>query len=405
TGPRRGMARAFQSPVFESVRAYAFLGLMGILALGPLGAAMDRALVMAGGQGIAPHGVEGETGTPKGGTGTHTKRRVATSEQGALGAWGRVLRAAGDMDGLGGVLQAAREAPRSAVGNLERYFPIPDFLRAHPPGSRYHSSAHSGEVSAATHDLARLRGLPEEDARFLSEVALIHDWDPHRVPGTPARVDATMEFLDDARFVERMGWDRRRTDMARALILRTQFPFEGDAVTAYRTHLGRLTREDAAFVLREGAILSEYADKGGAYMTRRFSVAMDRVEALAREFGTASGNSRLSARDLHSAAFLDGLGTPGAFVEDHRIARDLYGPNHSLDIPLREELFDRISTIDPLEGASRRAHFEINRDGFHYYGELVEHLDHETARAQALAYAEAREIRLAEILAENPATP
>lgn len=258
--------------------------------------------------------------------------------------------------GLGSALTAAREAaarqaaaqvsavrvlaeefPGSAVAQMahaKKYFAsVEEFVAQHVPGAGYHDATHSAEVSAMVFDLAKRRGLADAEALFLSEVGLVHDLDPARPAGTAARVQATRDALGG--IAARMGWDERRRLMADALIHRTSYPFDAAAGKVYETLLRRLHPNDQRFVLREGAVLSEYADKGSNYMLRPFGVAQRKVIALARELDPTG---KLRGADLNTGAFLAKLGLADAFSVDAAVATRVLGSARGLFGLSRERL-------------------------------------------------------------------
>ncbi|TPW18972.1 MAG: hypothetical protein FD126_3152, partial [Elusimicrobia bacterium] len=300
----------------------------------------------------------------------------------------------------GGEVGAA-ERPR-----LERYFSMEEFRRIHPKeGDVYHDWQHSLKVGDMAFDFAVARKLSEPDARFLREVALLHDIDPARAPGAPARVPATLEALrrDFAGEVsltgekgrsllrERFGWDARRLAMAEAMIQRTEFPFadshpnpfykEASPLARYEALLRALPEADRAFTLREGALLSEYADKASWYATEGFTGAMKVVEGLAHEINTASGGkAQMSAAKLDTAAFLKVLGEPKGFELDAALAARL--GLGTPEFPGRAEAWR-------LLGGDIGPRFEANIRGFEAYKEaLAGGASHEAAAARGAALAD-----------------
>jgi len=222
---------------------------------------------------------------------------------------------------------------------LSRYFSVAELRRAHPEdvaGRGYHGPLHSKNTRRMEYDLARSRGLSHEAASFLGEVALLHDWDPHRAAETPPRVSATLQVLA-ADFAgkrplipgyrgtsvlrERFGWTKRDLAVAQALIQRTAFPFDPVAVRRYEARLRRLSRADQRFVLQEGAYLSEYADKASTYAMRRPTGVRRASRGLVREKNNAAGKRVATVDGLESATFLGAIGTRGAYAQDRAIAR------------------------------------------------------------------------------------
>ena len=224
---------------------------------------------------------------------------------------------------------------------LSRYFSVAELHRSHPElvrGRAYHGALHSTNARRMEYDFARARGRTHEVATFLSEVALLHDWDPQRTPDTPARVGATLELLA-ADFAgkrslvpghrgksilrERFGWTERDLAVAQALIQRTAFPFDAAAVIDYEARLRTLSRADQRFVLQEGAYLSEYADKASTYAMRRPSGVRRAQRGLAREINNVAGQRVMTVERLDAASFLRAIGTRSAYAHDREIARRL----------------------------------------------------------------------------------
>ncbi len=227
---------------------------------------------------------------------------------------------------------------------LSRYFSVAELRRAHPElvrGRGYHGALHSKNARRMEYDFARARGRSHEVATFLGEVALLHDWDPHRAPETPARVDATLALLR-ADFAgkrallpgyrgtsvlrERFGWSRRDLDVALALVRRTTHPFDGAAAADYEKRLRRLPRPDQAFVLQEGAYLSEYADKASTYAMRRPTGVKRASRGLVRELNNAAGKRVMTVERLGTGSFLGAIGSRSAYQHDRAIARRLGVP-------------------------------------------------------------------------------
>ncbi|TBR22715.1 hypothetical protein EPO15_07480 [bacterium] len=211
--------------------------------------------------------------------------------------------------------------------------------------------------------------------------------DPSRAPGSPARVPATLEALrkdfagetsltgEKGRSLlrERFGWGERELALAEAMIQRTEFPFgdshpnpyykEASPLARYEAQLKALPEADRAFALREGALLSEYADKSSWYATESFPGAMKVVEGLANEINTASGGkAQMSAAKLDTAGFLSVLGEPKSFELDRAVAAKV-----GLEAPVlpgRAEAWR-------LMGGDYGARFEANIKGFAAYKEAL----------------------------------
>ncbi len=278
----------------------------------------------------------------------------------------------------------------------------------------YHDRAHTGNVAQMTHELAIARGLSPEQAQFLSQVALIHDIDPGRAAGRPPRVPATLEWMrsetGQQMLRERFGWGDREISMAEALIQRTEFPFDGaaageqslfgprpqpqvhDGDTAvigdvaaervhayydrtegssvdpsplgrYRTMLEGMSAEDRAFVLSEGAMLSEYSDKSSWYF-RSPAEALRSVQGL----GTEAGFDMLPG----THGFLGNIGAEGSFTHDMALAARF---GIEMSAPTLE-------TVLPHMSAEQRANWQATR-------RMFEEIAGGTDPQVALAHAEA----------------
>jgi serine phosphatase RsbU (regulator of sigma subunit) len=264
-----------------------------------------------------------------------------------------------------------------------------ELARLHPgeQGAVYHHQAHSEIVSDMAFRSAVDRGLSPEQANFIAQVGQLHDIDPTRKPGTPARVPATVEALiadfkgerplipgyeGKSVIRERFGWDYGQLMMGLAMIRRTEFPFtdpHGNPVYKKEVHLQgtepvtltqvkryeylleQISRMDAGsvsfvdkpteFVVREAALLSEYADKGN-YAAVDFDSAMSSVAGLVNEINAAVGKPIVDAHALGTPTFLASIGTDKAFAIDREIAA-----RHGTDIktPGREELYSKMPSL------------------------------------------------------------
>ena len=87
------------------------------------------------------------------------------------------------------------------------------------------------------------------------------------------------------------------------MIRRTQFPLDETAINLYKQSLAKLSPSDQAFVLREGALLSEYADKCSGYCVNQFESSWKTVQGLANEM-RAVGAPVDSVRKLDTPSFL-----------------------------------------------------------------------------------------------------
>lgn len=250
---------------------------------------------------------------------------------------------------LGLCLCAGRLVYAAAPAAVPEEFSREELRAGHPAETglaTYHTLEHSLTVWKMARDLAQGRGLGIEETRFVAQVALLHDWDPARRPGTPARVPETLRALEDdfsARrpllegtkgqsvLKERFGWSEEQFKMAKAMIQRTEFPFAEQhpnphyqtlsPVGQYEVQLAALSPKARRFVLREGALLSEYADKASFYATLPFHQALRTVGGLANEINAAAGREVVTAASLDTAGFLASIGRRKSFEHDYALAR------------------------------------------------------------------------------------
>ncbi|MEQ1919252.1 MAG: hypothetical protein ABL955_08645, partial [Elusimicrobiota bacterium] len=262
-----------------------------------------------------------------------------------------------DIHGAAPREQGVGSAPNAA--RYERYFSVAEIRAAHPEpasGVVYHDWQHTVKVADMAGEFALARGLTPANAKFVSEVALLHDFDPTRAPGSPARVLHTLEALradfagtkslngEPGRSVlkERFGWNEGQLKMAEAIIQRTEFPFaekhpnpayaERSPLARYTEMLEGLPPGDRRFVLKEAPLLSEYADKSSWYATEGFAGAHKAVEGLVREINVKA----VTAGTLGTSTFLKVVGEPAAFVHDMALAKQF---GVKLKLPNRAEAF------------------------------------------------------------------
>ncbi len=290
------------------------------------------------------------------------------------------------------------------VTRYERYFSPVEIKAAHPTpktGEVYHNLEHTLKVADMAGEFARARGLGEADVRFVSEVALLHDFDAARVPGKPARVLATLESLradfagtmslngEPGRSVlkERFKWSESQLKMAEAMIQRTEFPFaekhpnpayaEKSPLARYDEMLTAMSPGDRRFVLREAALLSEYADKSSWYATAKYEDAHKAVEGLVNEIGVPA----VTIGTLGTNGFLKVIGEPASFTHDMALAK-------KFDVKLT--LQNRAEAFKLLPEHYGRT-FEANLKGFTEFDAAMKAGDpaaYEKARAVAAIAAE-----------------
>ncbi|MEK6872416.1 MAG: hypothetical protein AABW90_00200 [Nanoarchaeota archaeon] len=268
----------------------------------------------------------------------------------------------------------------------DNYFPLNKFEEFHPRPNFdiYHNLEHTETVSELANSFAVARGLSPEEAKFIGEVALLHDLDPLRTLGTAARVPETLRLLkqdfneeisltgETGRSIlkDKFGWTEKDLLKAEAMIQRTEFPFTTNPnpyykdlspVERYKIALEKLSQQDREFVLREAAILSEYADKSSYYMTKNFDDSYRVVNGLANEINTNAGNKITDVSKLNTHQFLSKIGTEENFLVDRKIAEEL-----GLEFnPLTKDLaFDYL----PLKYAEN---FEGNIRGFTRFDDII----------------------------------
>jgi hypothetical protein len=265
----------------------------------------------------------------------------------------------------------------------------------------YHNQQHTENVAKTAYDLTLARakagdftaqdkvlfGSAEEKAKFMGQVGVLHDADPARTPGAPARVAATLEWMDSPEGLtfmkERLGWDASTPEgalkikMAKAIIQRTEFPFDvktkpvktwpndppgsetrigkyyesKSPVDRYKEMLQGLPAEARDVILREAPFFSEYADKSSWYFDKP-DAALLTVSGLTNEVKAVvpPGVQPPDFLPTTRGQFLDTIGKPTAFEQDHMIAKDLNAP--ALKIPGREEV---INMLEPAERANWKA--------------------------------------------------
>lgn len=200
-------------------------------------------------------------------------------------------------------------APRALCLRLRR------FLESRHPGRQdrvYHNLAHSCEVAELTARLLRSwPRVPDARKALLVLAAALHDVDPERAPGRPARVEATIAHLEndpEARallcdFGERFGFTPAQVC---ALILATDyspFPEEMKAKRAQFVRASLGVFGDDPWILEWGRRLA-YWDQISTYLETP-EKARRRVAGLAREL-RADSRRPLNMSEI-SSRFLAGL--------------------------------------------------------------------------------------------------
>lgn len=127
-------------------------------------------------------------------------------------------------------------ASQSLAEFASRYFSSSEF-QAFNSGS-YHNVDHPLVVAEATGAFAHGLGWSPQRKGFMQQVALLHDADDRSQvgsediqTGTPARAQVTLEWMEQQQdpFKQRHGWNDDQLLEAKALIARTDFPFDDKA--------------------------------------------------------------------------------------------------------------------------------------------------------------------------------
>lgn len=240
------------------------------------------------------------------------------------------------------------QTPCSGVAELaSRYFSSTEF-QALNSGS-YHNFDHPLVVADAAGAFASGLGWSPERKQFMQQVALLHDADDRTQAdsgevktGTPARAQVTLEWMDQQKgeLSQRFGWSSEQFVEAKALIARTDFPFDDkekkpmgtrydgqSSVQVYQELLQQLPKEKQAQVLVDGLAL-RFADQAGFY-ANSFDMAVESVQGLSQEL-----NMGLAGSLKFTPTFLAGVGKDTQF--DQQVAGDL--GHGQLELPDRDRL-------------------------------------------------------------------
>jgi hypothetical protein len=194
------------------------------------------------------------------------------------------------------------------------------FLKTRHPGNQeriYHGLAHTYEVAGMTaRMLHRWPKVPPERKVLLILSAVLHDLDPKRTPGIPARVEATLVYLQGdpearrlvAEFCDRFHFT---PGQVASLIMATDFSEHPGQMAsklkaferAHRYHFG-----NDPWVAEWGRRLA-YWDQIASYLHNTPEEIRRRVAGLAREFRRASAGKfrpKAGVRGM-SFRFLSGL--------------------------------------------------------------------------------------------------
>jgi hypothetical protein len=209
-----------------------------------------------------------------------------------------------------------------ALGTPERLCArLKAFLRARHPGEQnkiYHSLAHTYEVAGLTGAmLHKWPNVPVGRKVLLILAAAMHDVDPERKPGTPARVEATLAHLErdpEARqlladFAARFDFS---PDQVGTLVMATDYsarPAEKKQTLAAFLKAHKVSFVKDPWIPEWGRRLA-YWDQIATYLHTTPTEARSRVAGLGRELRRVHAfNGSRPAGGLHglSHAFLSGL--------------------------------------------------------------------------------------------------
>ncbi|MBT9584662.1 hypothetical protein IV102_15065 [bacterium] len=244
----------------------------------------------------------------------------------------------------------------------------------------YHNFDHPLVVAEAAGGFAAGLGWSPERKEFIQQVALLHDADDRSQlgsddvkTGSPARAQVTLEWMDQQQetLQQRFGWDSGQFLEAKALIARTDFPFDDKAkkpmgtkydgqspLQVYKELLQQLPQEKQAEVLRDGLAL-RFADQGGFY-SGSFDMAVESVQGLASELQSVGVPTDLAGSLKFTPTFLSGVGKD--IQLDQQLAQEL---GHSQSLPGREEL---LSNWDP----AMAQRFRANSTQFELMGQALQ---------------------------------
>lgn len=260
----------------------------------------------------------------------------------------------------------------SSVAELAaRYFSASEF-QALSSGS-YHNFEHPLVVAEATGAFAHGLGWSPERKEFMQQVALLHDADDRSTvegevkAGMPARAQVTLEWMDQHRdeLCQRFGWDEPQLSEAKALIARTDFPFndkpkspmgtryDGQSpVQVYRQLLEKLPPEVQSRVLRDGLAL-RFADQAGFY-AQDFDLAVESVQGLASELQSVGVPTTLAGALKFTPSFLADVGKDCQF--DRQLSQEF---GLSQDLPDREQLLELWHPAHVQRFHSNTAQFQL----------------------------------------------
>lgn len=273
----------------------------------------------------------------------------------------------------------------SGVAELaSRYFSSTEFQALN--SGTYHNFEHPLVVADAAGAFGQGLGWSADRKQFIQQVALLHDADDRSQvdtgevrTGTPARAQVTLEWMEQQKgqLSQRFGWSAEQFLEAKALVARTDFPFDDkpkaamgtrydgqSSVQVYQELLQQLPKERQAEVMRDGLAL-RFADQAGFY-ANSFDMAVESVKGLAQEL-----NMGLAGSLKFTPTFLSGVGKDIEF--DQQIAGQLGLPD--------AELLDRDRLLAQWNPAMARR-FQTNARQFEMLGQALNQLPAESVESQ-----------------------
>ncbi|MFN8613439.1 MAG: hypothetical protein U0931_38225 [Vulcanimicrobiota bacterium] len=283
-----------------------------------------------------------------------------------------------------------RQTPSGSVAELaSRYFSADEFQALN--SGTYHNFNHPIVVADAAGGFAHGMGWSPERKQFIQQVALLHDADDRSQvgsqdvkTGTPARAQVTLEWMDQQKeqLCGRFDWSPEQFKEAKALIARTDFPFDDKArqpmgtsydgqspMQVYKKLLSDLPKEKQAEVLKDGLAL-RFADQGGFY-AGSFDMAVEAVQGLVKELQAVGVPTNLAGSLKFTPGFLAEMGKDNAL--DKQLAQEL---GHSeLNLPDRDEM---LSLWDP----AMTQRFRTNTEQFNLMAQAIGGTPSETVEGQ-----------------------
>lgn len=248
------------------------------------------------------------------------------------------------------------QTPSNSVAELaSRYFSSEEFQALN--SGTYHNFDHPIVVADAAGGFAGGMGWSPERKQFIQQVALLHDADDRSQvgsdqvkTGSPARAQVTLEWMDQQKeqLCERFDWKQEQFTEAKALIARTDFPFDDkprnamgtkydgqSPVQVYKELLGQLPKAKQAEVLQDGLAL-RFADQAGFY-AGSLDMAVEAVQGLVSELQGVGVPTNLASSLKMTPGFLAAAGNDLAL--DKQLAQEL--GHEGLRLPDRQDLLSR----------------------------------------------------------------